>query len=277
MSRIGIMQGRLVPPTENRIQCFPRDHWAKEFELAAKSNLECIEWIYDLFGSEANPISTDAGIDKLKQLSTKYKLQTLSLCADYFMEKPLVRASAPELEERLMTLEWLMQRCQLLGMNRIVLPFVDASRIETDEEMDAVCGTLGRALQFAEGTGIEIHLETSLVPNQFAKLLSMLPQPMLKVNYDSGNSSSLGYKPQDEFAAYGARVGSVHIKDRVLGGSTVPLGTGNANFPALFDALKKAKYSGDFILQVARGVSGDEVDWAQMNRGFVLKYLQQSS
>ena len=38
---------------------------------------------------------------------------------------------------------------------------------------------------------------------------------MIKVNYDSGNSASLGYDPTDEFAAYGERVGSVHIKDRV--------------------------------------------------------------
>ena len=67
---------------------------------------------------------------------------------------------------------------------------------------------------------------------------------MLKVNYDSGNSSSLGYHPRDEFAAYGCRVGSVHIKDRVRGGGTVPLGTGNADFPALFAALKKIAYRG---------------------------------
>jgi hexulose-6-phosphate isomerase len=96
---------------------------------------------------------------------------------------------------------------------------------------------------------------------------------MLKVNYDSGNSASLGYEPTDEFAAYGTRVGSVHIKDRVNGGGTVPLGSGNTNFKALFECLGELGYSGDFVLQVARGTRGDEVAWARSNRDYVLALL----
>ena len=273
MSRIGIMQGRLTPPINNRIQYFPQNGWEAEFELAAKAEIDCIEWIYDLQGADVNPLSTDSGIEKIKNLSAKFGVQVLSVCADYFMEKLLLRASADEIEERQKTLQWLMQRCQLLGMNRLVLPFVDASRIDTDAELDSVCKSLDDALAIAEVTGIEIHLETSLTPKRFANMLSRLPHPMLKVNYDSGNSSSLGYHPHDEFAAYGSRVGSVHIKDRILGGSTVPLGKGDADFPALFECLKNAKYSGEFILQVARGISGNEVSWAQSNRAFVRGYF----
>jgi hexulose-6-phosphate isomerase len=66
-------------------------------------------------------------------------------------------------------------------------------------------------------------------------------------------------------------VGSVHIKDRILGGSTVPLGTGDADFPALAESLGMVAFSGDFILQAARGTSGDEVAWAKQNRLFVLE------
>ena len=93
---------------------------------------------------------------------------------------------------------------------------------------------------------------------------------MLKVNYDSGNSASLGYDPIDEFAAYGVRVGSVHIKDRVRGGGTVPLGSGDASFRALFECLAALGYSGDFVLQVARGTDGDEVSWSRKNREYVI-------
>ena len=56
-----------------------------------------------------------------------------------------------------------------------------------------------------------------------------------------------------------------------MGGSTVAPGTGDADFPALAESLKMVGYSGDFILQVARGVSGDEVNWIRQNREFVLK------
>jgi hexulose-6-phosphate isomerase len=93
------------------------------------------------------------------------------------------------------------------------------------------------------------------------------------VNYDSGNSASLGYSPRDEFGAYGARVGSVHVKDRVLGGGTVPLGRGDADFLGLLEGLRRTEYAGDFILQAARGESGGEVELAKHNRAFVESWL----
>ncbi len=273
MTHIGIMQGRLVPPTDNRIQCFPRERWADEFALASQAGLDCIEWIYDLYGADVNPLVTDAGVRKIRNLSRQHGVKILSICADYFMDKPLVRASQAELDERINTFCWLMERGRLIGINRIVIPFVDASRIETLAEFDGVVALLEGLLPEAGKTGIEIHLETSLAPARFAELLGRLPHPLLRVNYDSGNSSSLGYAPRQEFAAYGDRVGSVHIKDRILGGSTVPLGTGDADFLALAESLREVAYSGDFIMQAARGASGDEVALAKMNRFFVLEHF----
>lgn len=275
MTLIGIMQGRLVPPTDNRIQCFPRRNWADEFELGVNAGIDCIEWIYDFYGLDVNPLATDAGLAQMKALIRKTGVQVLSICADYFMERPLVRANAGELAERFAMLDWLLGRGHLLGVNRMVVPFVDASRIDTEAEFEGVIATLQRILPMAEKTGIEIHLETSLPPSRFASLLARLPHPLLKANYDSGNSSSLGYKPADEFAAYGKRVGSVHIKDRLLGGNTVPIGRGNTDFLALAKCLKMVGYSGDFIIQEARGVSGDEVNWISQNREFVLKKFVQ--
>ncbi|MGA2505765.1 MAG: sugar phosphate isomerase/epimerase family protein [Anaerolineales bacterium] len=271
MTLIGTMQGRLVPPIDNRIQCFPRKNWSDEFELGIQAGIDCIEWIYDLFGADVNPIASDAGIAQIKSLTQKTGVQVLSICADYFMERPLVRASPSEMAERLAMMDWLLGRGHTLGINRMVVPFVDASRIETDAELEGVVETLQSILVVADRIGIEIHLETSLPPTRFAILLDRLPHPLLKANYDSGNSSSLGYKPREEFAAYGKRVGSVHIKDRVKGGSTVVPGTGDADFVELAKSLKMVSYPGDFILQVARGVSGSEVKWIQQNREFVLK------
>ena len=166
----------------------------------------------------------------------------------------------------------LLRHSAAIGVNRIVIPFVDASAIHSAEDLDVVEEALNRGLKFADETGVEIHLETSLGPAEFAKLLDRIPHAKLKVNYDSGNSASLGFSPADEFAAYGDRIGSVHIKDRVLHGGTVPLGTGNADFPALFSCLKKLDYRGDFTLQVARATSGDEIAWAKQNLAFVHNY-----
>jgi hexulose-6-phosphate isomerase len=273
LTKIGIMQGRLIPPLGDRIQCFPRDEWAREFSLASAAGLDCIEWIFDEFGADANPLSTDSGIDTVLALAEEHRVHVSSICADYFMERPLLRANPAELAERIAVLDWLMRRCGRLGADRVVVPFVDASRIDTAEELDGVTAVLRRSLPVAEETGIEIHLESSLEPERFAALLERLPHRLLRANYDSGNSSSLGYHPRAEFSAYGPRVGSVHIKDRVLQGGTVPLGTGDADLPALFSCLREVGYAGDIILQVARDVPGDEVAWARSNRRVVEDHL----
>jgi L-ribulose-5-phosphate 3-epimerase len=267
------MQGRLLPPQYGHFQCFPRNNWEQEFSNAQAAGLECIEWIYDVHGEDVNPIATAAGIQKMLELIEKYSVQVLSVCADYFMVKTFVRVSLDDRQKHLEMLLWLLGRCPLLGINRVVLPCVDNSRIETEEDRVIVTGILRQALPVAEANRVEIHLETSLEPRPFAAFLEQLPHPMLMANYDSGNSSSLGYQPADEFAAYGNRVGSVHIKDRVKGGGTVPLGKGDANFRELFECLRKVNYDRDYILQVAREMPGNEVTWLGNNRKILLEML----
>lgn len=255
------MQGRLGIPEEGRFQSFPRQGWRLEIARAAEIGLRGIEWIYDLFGEGANPLETAEGREELRDLLAQHGVVVVSICADYFMDRPLLRCSQAENAELLERLQWLLNICPEMGVGRVVLPFVDASRIRDESERDQVVANLRQVLPQAERHGVELHLETDLAPQAFRELLDLLDHPLVKVNYDAGNSASLGYRPVDEFAAYGARVGSVHIKDRRLGASTVPLGQGDTDFPSLREQLIQYDYRGDFVLQVARGEAGDEPRW----------------
>jgi hexulose-6-phosphate isomerase len=266
--RIGIMQGRLLPPQEGRFQSFPRFGWEREIELAHQAGLDCIEWIDDTYGEGRNPLWQPGGVARMRDLCERSSIQVRSFCADWFMENPLVRCSEDEQRSRLERLRRLIALGAEVGIDRIVLPFVDNSRMHGHVDEDAVVKALLLTAPKAEAARVELHMETDLAPGPFAELMARLP-PIFRVNYDSGNSSGLGYLPADEFAAYGDRVGSVHIKDRVRGGTTVPLGTGSADFPALFGALARRGYRGDFILQAARGEPGGEVELARHNRAFV--------
>jgi len=269
-AKLGIMQGRLVPPEPDRFQSFPRARWADEFALAARVPLCYIEWIYDAYGADMNPLTHD--LAALRREIDASGVALRSMCADYFMDFPLVRCNEEERRERQQLLHELLERSATIGIGRIVIPFVDASRIETPDDIANVCAALREALPVAHRTGVELHLETSLDPAGFRALLDLVDDPFVKVNYDSGNSSSLGYAPAEEFAAYGHRIGSIHIKDRVLGGGTVELGTGSTDFPAVFAGMRAISYRGDITLQVARPPDGDEVGWAQKNRAFVERY-----
>jgi hexulose-6-phosphate isomerase len=266
------MQGRLVPPEPGRFQSFPRAGWKDEFEYAAAVPIDYIEWIYDAYGEDINPLCSDEGIAALLSLSRRTGVALRAVCADYFMDCPLLRTPQPEIEASARKLIALVRNCGRLGIGRITLPFVDASRIDSDTEADRVVEVLLDICSFAEEAGVEIHLESSLPPDALARLMERLPEATFKVNYDSGNSASLGYRPREEFVAYGSRIGSVHIKDRVLGGGTVPLGHGNVDFDSFFGCLADIQYSGDFTLQVARGAEGQEVSWTRSNLDFVRRF-----
>jgi hexulose-6-phosphate isomerase len=206
----------------------------------------------------------------MARLQDQTGVKVRSLVADYYMERLLVSDPAAEAD-----LRRLIVRCAIAGIGRIVLPFVDASSLANASRMSDGVAVVQQAIVTADEYGVELHLETDLPPRAFSKFLTDLDHQLVRVNYDSGNSASLGFDVQEEFAAYGHRIGSVHLKDRVRGGTTVPLGEGDADFPTLFSALSAVGYSGDLILQVARGTSGDEVAWAAANSRFFEPYVKQ--
>jgi len=269
---LGIMQGRLSAPEDGRFQAFPRGSWREEFGRAKAAGLEYIEWIHDAYGAApdesgraANPIFSEAGLAEMDALKAEFGIATPALCGDWFMDFPLVRCSAEELAERERHLHELIPIAARIGARKVVLPFVDQSKMVGEAEKASVREVLRRALPVAERHGVELHLEADFGPAEFAAFLAEIEHPMLKVNWDSGNSSGLGYVATEEFAAYGERVGSVHLKDRYRkpegGIETRPLGTGSADFENVFRAIRSIGYRGGLTLQVARGVDGDEVEF----------------
>ncbi|MGA9583775.1 MAG: sugar phosphate isomerase/epimerase [Terracidiphilus sp.] len=269
----GVMQGRLSPPEEGRFQSFPRLSWSAEIARAREAGISYIEWIYDEYGATANPISSSDGIAELNALKARYEVGTPAICADWLMDFPLVRCAEKDRRERERVLHGMLRWGKQIGASRVVLPFVDASSIKTREEKDIVVRILERALPIAEDTGVEMHLEADFGPAEFADFLKRVPHSMVRVNYDTGNSSGLGFVAKDEFAAYGDRIGSIHIKDRLRkpDGSveTKPLGEGSADFEDIFACIRAIGYSGGFTLQVARGEAGDEVNWIKRQADFV--------
>jgi hexulose-6-phosphate isomerase len=274
MPSIAVMQGRLVPPEGGHFQSFPRERWRDEFTFAAKAGLNAIEWIYDAYGEDANPLAGDAGIDEMLSLSQKNGIAIRSVCADYFMDHPFLRTSRENQRQLVAKMEWLLSRCKQAGITRVVIPFVDNSQIENNGEAEEAVAVLQKLLISAESSGVALHIESSLAPEFFACFLKQCESPFVRVNYDSGNSASLGYQVKSELAVYGDRIGSVHIKDRKVGGATVPLGTGDADLPSVFRGLAELNYLGDYVLQIARSESGDEVNWIARNRVWIATQIE---
>ena len=77
----------------------------------------------------------------------------------------------------------------------------------------------------------------------------------------------------EEISAYGDRILNVHVKDRKYMGSTVPLGSGDAQLQSALEELLLHGYKGRFILQTARCYDGNDSEVLLKYKDLTLKYL----
>ena len=256
---IGIMQGRLSPPVNNQIQAFPKDNWRKEFPICKKLGLNCMEWIFEYQTMNDNPFYYKDGIDEIRKNSEMHNVKIGSLLADYFMEKKLFNENQADINKNVDMLFFIIDQCKELDIPIIEIPLVDSSAIKHEKDKKELIKNLKKPLKYANEQGIDISLETSLPPEEFRNLILDFKPLKIMVNYDMGNSASLGFDAVEEINLLGDFIVNVHIKDRVKNGGTVPLGSGDTDFESVFKALKKINYSGDLIFQSARQDIGDVV------------------
>lgn len=265
--KIGIMQGRLSPPVDGKLQAFPRDTWQDEFALAKKVGFDYIEWVFD---SMDNPLLSWWGQYDMLAVSNASGVKIKALCADFF-----VKNSVFEWED---LFAWVMRACAFLGIETIVLPFVDEAAISADS-IERAADVVAR-LESNSPASMRICLETNLSPYRTRRLLKLIARasyPLdasrIGIAYDTGNSASLGYDMAEELEAYSGDILHVHIKDRLIHGVSVPYGEGDADWKTIPALVSEYVYAGDFTLQPARGEVGKEVEWAKHNLEFFKRVM----
>lgn len=272
---IGIMQGRLVPRYNQRYQAFPVNYWQAEFHIARDLGIQYIEFILDYNQAEKNPLLSKEGVAAIQEVIEQTGVGVRSICGDYFMEAPFHSDKQAESERVLQTL---LENAALLNARDVVIPCVDQSKLKTDADVAKLVASIRKFIPLIEKLGLFLNFETDLDPQAFKKLLQNFDSPNIKVNYDIGNSASLGFSPEEEFRAYGHLISNLHVKDRVLGGSSVKLGTGNAKFDVIFGLLKELGFKGIVTLQASRhpeyvGELPYVVEQLEFAKSYMKKYL----
>lgn len=245
------MQGRLSEPIDNKIQAYPAKTWKEEFKIASELGLNSIEWIVEEPLTN-NALMSKVGVQEVISVIQKNQVRVDFICADIFMEKPLYDFSKEGPVEKTRLLNEIVLRAKEVGASCVEIPFVDNSSLNSEDKIKNAIEVLQKSLDYADELNMLLALETDLDPEKQVQLVEKINHDALRLNYDIGNSASLGYDPIVELDAYGELIANVHIKDRVLGGSTVPLGEGSADIPKVLQHLSQIGYQGDFILQAAR-------------------------
>jgi hexulose-6-phosphate isomerase len=268
--QIGIMQGRLSPRIDGKIQAYPAKTWQKEFEIAQEIGYTAIEWIVEK-PLEVNALMSKSGMQQIKEIILKTGVRIDFICADIFMQQPLIRMSQEIREENKEHLKNILVSAKEVGAIGVEIPFVDASSIKSESEINELISCMQEAFELAKEIGMKISLETDLNPTSFKELLDRINLNHVQANYDIGNSASLGFDPIEEINAIGKRILNVHVKDRKFGSTTVPLGTGDADIKLSLSRLSEINYLGGITMQAARG--SDDIEVAKSQLKYTLEII----
>jgi hexulose-6-phosphate isomerase len=272
-NEIGIMQGRLSPRIDGKIQAYPASTWQKEFEIAQEIGYAAIEWIVEK-PVETNALMTNSGKAEIKKMIASTEVRIDYVCADIFMQQPLVRMTKDSKSQNKEYLSAILKNAKEVGAIGVEIPFVDNSSIKSENEKLEFIDVMQDAFKLAKDLDLKLSLETDLPPIEFRELLESIDLDHVQANYDIGNSASLGFDPREELEAYGLKILNVHVKDRKLGSTTVPLGTGNANINFVLQKLQEIGYRGGLTMQAARGEN--DVETAKEQLKYVRTLLNKS-
>jgi len=173
------------------------------------------------------------------------------------MENPPWKADLKLVKEGISSI---LQGMRNIKSTILVVPLVDNSSLPDSNGVKIVENLFTDLIPEIIQNKLQIAFECDLNPEKLSEFIGKFDRNYFGINYDIGNSSSLGFNPTEEFKAYGSRIINVHVKDRKLNGTTVPLGEGDADFLEIFHLLQEEKYQGNLILQTARSKEGKDTE-----------------
>ena len=277
LDRIGFMQGRLSALVDGKKQAVPWDERREEFPRAKELGLTRMEWTIDQDRLRENPLMTEDGQQAILALSGEHGVRIPSLTGDCFMQAPFWKVDAVVRDVLVADLDHLLGACSRHGIEFVVIPLVDNGKIERDSEGDTLKRVLLARQDLLPQHKVKIVFESDLPPRELARFMAAFPAEMFGINYDSGNSASLGYDSDEEIEAYAPRILNVHIKDRIRGGTTVPLGTGNADLARTIRLIERSGYRGQYILQTARAADGDHAGALTRYRDMTVGWIEDAA
>ena len=247
--RVGVMQGRLSPRPEHRLQAFPHQTWPEEFALAKRLGFSYLEWIYEADRAQENPIASSAGRAAIRACARESGLPVASVCGDYFMIHRLSGGTEQARRENAAAMSELVHWTRELGATRILLPLLETSAVDTPELKAQVSDSIRLVCPALETYDVVLGLEMEIPGQDYAALIRGVGHAHVRAYYDTGNSTAQGLNIESDVVPLLPFLEAVHLKDRVAFGTSRPFGQGNANFDGFFSVLARAGYAGDFLTQ----------------------------
>lgn len=271
INKVGIIQGRLSARPYPKLQEFPCGSWEQEFYHAKKIGYDFIEWIFEEKQYKDNPIWTANGRKQVRKHIMETQVPVLSVCADYFLEKPFFRRKGYSLEQNISILKELIKKTKEIGGDVILLPVLEKAEIRCKEDEETLKEAICAVIPTLEEYEVKLGLETELRIDKYFELVSQFCSNYIGAYYDAGNCAFCGHDMKYDMEILSEHVISIHVKDRKKKGKSVFLGTGDTNFAEGIPYLMKNGYKGNFVMQTY--FEDNYLDEAENNLKYIKKLM----
>ena len=250
---LGYVQGRLLKMPKRGYQAFPLENWHEEFALAKQRSLSHVDWVVDTYTLHTNPLLTSS--EQVAALTQQSGIAISAICLDFLMFTKDITVN----QALASSISYVRAGAEI-GANYVMLPLVDGgSTLKKNLDIDVAFDLTRRIAKEANSLGLQVLLELDLPPQGVTRFLETLGVEVL-INYDIGDSASLGYQWEEEVAEYGSLIRSLHIKDRHLGGGPAMLGEGSSDWSRVLSWwLRNKVNSGPITMQTFRDENGVKV------------------
>jgi L-ribulose-5-phosphate 3-epimerase len=244
----------------------------ERFQLAKDCGFERIEC----------PTTPDQGdAEKIKAASEKCGLPIHSVMNMDHWEYPFSSADPAVVKRSQQGARISIRNAHLWGATTVLLvPAVVNAQTSYKEAYVRSQAAIRDLIPLAEELNVTLALEEVwnkflLSPLEFARYIDEYKSPQIRAYFDVGNVVLYGY-PQDWIRTLGPRIAKLHIKDfsfRHQKGrddsvaAWVPLGEGDIDWPAVYQALHDVGYQGTATLELD---PGDAAYLKEMRRRFGL-------
>ena len=230
----------------------------EQFQLAKDCGFERIEC----------PTTRDQGdAEKMKAASEKTGLPIHSVMNMDHWQYPFSSADPAVVEKSLDGARVSIRNAHLWGATTVLLvPAVVNAQTTYKEAYERSQVAIRKLIPLADELNITLALEEVwnkflLSPLEFARYIDEYDSPRIRAYFDVGNVVLYGY-PQDWIRVLGKRIVKLHIKDfsftREPGtdksvAAWVPLGEGDIDWKAVYEALHDIGYQGTATLELDPG------------------------
>ena len=206
----GIVQGRLTASPLDQLQRFPQEAWEEEFFSAANVGIEFIELLTERQYNSNNPVWSDEGRKKIKDLCVESKCSIYSICTDYIIDHSLIFDPDDSTYEHV---NMFLHASGDLGCKIAVFPLLEESDL-TPESSDLLVPLIKDFAATAAKYGITICIETLLNGENLIAFLEAVDEPNVKAVYDTGNRIIDTLDLDGEIRLLGNKIAHVHVKDK---------------------------------------------------------------